>query len=381
MSSGDRAGTPVIAQAEPPDAHHPAATGNSTTVRSWLDEVRTAARAHVGAFVRAECVPRLVHSHVDIAGPVLQEFIDGGKYLRSAFMYLGWLSGAGDDEAALRASSSLELVHAFALIQDDVMDGSVLRRAQPAVHVRLRHWHRERSLDGPPDRFGESTAILLADLCLVWSEQMLRRSGVNADALARVWPRYDDMRVELAVGQFADLVAGAGGRPTLESVLEMLRRKSGNYTVRRPLEMGAAMAGCDAAVLDALSSYGTAIGEAFQLRDDLLGVFGSPEVTGKSARSDMESRKATSVLVAAYELAEPAVRSQLDEVMGLPELDDDAVERWRSLVRVSGAVQWAEQRIHDLRSGALDVLDGLAIAEQPRVALVDMADACVRRAA
>lgn len=360
------------------DAGH---AGDSAAARNWLGDLRAAGRAHVGAFVRAECVPMLAHSRVDIAGSVLQEFIDGGKYLRSTFMYLGWLCGAPDDEAALRASSSLELVHAFALIQDDVMDGSVLRRAQPAVHVRLRSWHRERSLHGPGDRFGESAAILLADLCLVWSEQMLRRSGVHADALARVWPRYDEMRVELAVGQFADLVAGAGGTPTLDSVLDMLRRKSGNYTVRRPLEMGAAMAGCDGAVLSALSTYGTAIGEAFQLRDDLLGVFGSPELTGKSACTDMESRKATSVLVAAYEFADPAVRRQLDEVMRLPELDAEAVERWRALVRVSGAVQWVEQRILDLHSRAMDVLNGLSIPEQPRGALADMADACARRVA
>ncbi len=196
--------------------------------------------------MRAECVPRLAHSGVDIAGEVLQEFVDGGKYLRSTFMYLGWLCGAAPDEPALRACASLELLHAFALIQDDVMDGSVMRRAMPAVHVRLRHWHRDRSLGGPADRFGESGATLLADLCLVWAEQMLRRSGgVSEPALARVWPRYDDMRVELAVGQFADLVAGSGGLPNLDAVLEMLRRKSGgNYTVRRPpLELGAAMAG------------------------------------------------------------------------------------------------------------------------------------------
>ncbi|ULN39273.1 polyprenyl synthetase family protein [Mycolicibacterium crocinum] len=371
MTSGDRAGTPVMTHVQPSGARAP----------RWLDDVRTAARAHIGNFVRTECVPRLAHSGVDIAGEVLQEFVDGGKYLRSTFMYLGWLCGAAPDEAALRACASLELLHAFALIQDDVMDGSVMRRAMPAVHVRLRHWHRDRSLGGPADRFGESGATLLADLCLVWAEQMLRRSGVSDAALARVWPRYDDMRVELAVGQFADLVAGSGGLPNLDAVLEMLRRKSGNYTVRRPLELGAAMAGCDAAVLEALSGYGSAIGEAFQLRDDVLGVFGSPELTGKSACTDMESRKATSVLVAAHELADAGVRSELDEVMALRELDDAAVERWRSLVRASGAVQWVEERITQLRARALNLIEGLDIPEQPRSALIGMAHACTVRMA
>ncbi|WP_237159413.1 polyprenyl synthetase family protein [Mycolicibacterium rhodesiae] len=381
MTSGDRAGTPLMTHvAGQPGAQQTSSQLSPESTR-LLDVARSAARAHVGDFVRTECVPRLAHSGIDIAGEVLQDFVDGGKYLRSTFMYLGWLSGAGPSEAAVRASASLELLHAFALIQDDVMDGSVMRRAKPSVHVRLRQWHRDRSLGGPADRFGESAATLLADLCLVWAEQMLRRSGVDADSLARVWPRYDDMRVELAVGQCADLVGGSGGLPTLDAVLDMLRRKSGNYTVRRPLELGAEMAGCDAAVLDALSGYGAAIGEAFQLRDDVLGVFGSPEVTGKSAGTDMESRKATSVLVAAHELADRRVRSQLDELRALPELDDDAVERWRSLVHASGAVQWVEDRILQLRTRALNLLDGVQIPEQPRNALTGMAHACTVRVA
>ena len=120
---------------------------------------------------------------------------------------------------------------------------------------------------------------------------MLRESGVAAEALARVWPRYDDMRIELAIGQFADLVNDSQAFPTLDAVLDVLRRKSGNYTVRRPLELGAAMAGCAPEVIDALGRYGAAIGEAFQLRDDLLGVFGSPTVTGKSVGTDLSAQK------------------------------------------------------------------------------------------
>ena len=173
--------------------------------------------------------------------------------MRSTYMYLGWLCGAAEDDAALRAAASLELLHAFALIQDDVMDASTLRRARPAAHVVFARWHREHALGGSAERFGESAAILLGDLCLVWAEQMLRDSGVDRDALTRVWPRYDDMRVELAVGQFSDLVNSSHAFPTLDEVLDVLRRKSGNYTVRRPLEIGAAIADCDPEVILALS--------------------------------------------------------------------------------------------------------------------------------
>src|SRR6185312_10545926 len=157
--------------------------------------------------------------------------------------------------------AGFELLHAFALLQDDVMDGAALRRGRPAAHIQFGNWHSDRGLSGSSERFGESAAVLLADLCLVWAAQMLRDSGLPAQALDRAWPRYDAMRAELAVGQFADLVNDARGLPTLDAVLDVARRKSGNYTVRRPLEIGATLAGCDNEVLLVLGGYGTAVGE------------------------------------------------------------------------------------------------------------------------
>ncbi|KMO77154.1 (2E,6E)-farnesyl diphosphate synthase [Mycolicibacterium chubuense] len=353
----------------------------ATSLGAWRDDLRAGVRNYLADFVRSECLGRLAAANVDVAGDLLSGFLDGGKYVRSTFMYVGWLCGADENAAALRASASLELLHAFALIQDDVMDGSPLRRARPSAHVSFGRWHRDRGLAGSADRFGESAAILLGDLCLVWAEQMLRRSGVGQHALARVWPRYDDMRTELAIGQFSDLVNSSHTLPTLEEVLDVLRRKSGNYTVRRPLEIGAAMAGCDDAVIDALSGYGAAIGEAFQLRDDILGVFGTPSLTGKSAGTDMEERKATSVIVAAYELADGPLRDQLFDLMNRPHIDSDAADHWRNLIVASGAVQWIEQLIAERHTRALNFLDGVAIPDFARAALADMAVACTQRAA
>jgi geranylgeranyl diphosphate synthase type I len=296
-------------------------------------------------------------------------------------MYLGWLCGAPEDEAALRAAASLELFHAFALMQDDVMDESALRRGRPSAHVSFGRWHRERGLTGCSERFGESAAVLLGDLCLVWAAKMLRESGVGAEALARVWPRYNDMRIELAIGQFADLVNDSRAFPTLDEVLDTLRRKSGNYTVRRPLEIGGAMAGCASEVIDALGGYGSAIGEAFQLRDDLLGVFGSPTVTGKSVGIDLVAHKATSVVVAAHQLAGAGLRRQLSELMSTPTLGPADAERWRALIIASGAVQWIEQLVGERLTQALGCLDTARIPEATRAALHDMAIICTRRAA
>ncbi|MGE2737696.1 polyprenyl synthetase family protein [Mycolicibacterium vaccae] len=374
MNSGEWTGAAVAAPNRWPEADAPA-------LAVWRGDVRAAVRAHLADFVQQDCTERLGDTHVDVAAGLLSDFVEGGKYVRSTYMYLGWLCGAAEDDAALRAAASLELLHAFALIQDDVMDASPMRRARPAAHVVFSRWHRDQGLGGPAPRFGESAATLLGDLCLVWAEQMLRNSGVGADALERVWPRYDDMRVELAIGQFADLVNSAQAFPTLDEVFDVLRRKSGNYTVRRPLEMGAAMAGCDPDVLLALSGYGAAIGEAFQLRDDILGVFGSPSMTGKSAHTDMEDGKATSVIVAAYELAGAGLRGQLADLMSATDPDAASIERWRSLIVASGAVQWIEERIHERHRRAMAFLDQVDIPGLPRAALAEMAVACTQRAA
>lgn len=203
----------------------------------WRNGTRQAALAHLAHFAASRAVPQLGRTGIEIAPDVLTSLIDGGKCLRSTFMYLGWLCGpdAGPDAeaAALRAAAGLEMLHAFALLQDDVMDDSPLRRGRPAAHISFAGWHRERGFAGSADRFGAALAILLSDLCLVWAEQMMRESGVPAGALDRAWPHYDAMRIELAVGQVADVANDAGAAPSLEAVLDVARRKSGNYTVRR----------------------------------------------------------------------------------------------------------------------------------------------------
>ena len=261
------------------------------------------------------------------------------------------------------------------------MDGSRLRRGRASAHVQFAVWHRDRGLSGCADRFGESAAVLLGDLCLVWAEQMLRESGVDPTALAGAWPRYDEMRTELAVGQFADLVNDVIGLPTLDEVLEVARHKSGNYTVRRPLEIGAAMAGCGDQLLTQLGGYGEAVGEAFQLRDDLLGIYGSPTITGKPVGADLTDHKATSVVVAAHQMADPTLRRQLAELMSTPELDESDVGRWRTLIAATGAVQRIEEMITDRLRRASEWIDTGLLDGAVRSALLNMATVCTQRAA
>lgn len=356
-----------------------AATLRPDDFDAWRSDVRRSVLAELAQFVDRRCA-ELDATRVDATAEILVDFVSGGKCLRSTFLYLGWLCGAPASAAALRAAASLELMHAFALLQDDVMDSSPQRRGRPAAHLRFAQWHRDRGLSGSSQRFGESSAVLLGDLCLIWAEQMLRESGIAPDRLAGVWARYDAMRTELAVGQFADLTSDVRNMPELETVLDVARRKSGNYTVRRPLEIGAALAGCDDATLTRLGRYGAAVGEAFQLRDDVLGVFGSPAATGKPCGGDLLEHKATSVVVAAHQLADPATRRELTALIERDTLDDEAINRWQALIVATGAVQLIEEMIGDRVAAARDLVNDLAIDEPVRAALGAMAAACTDRA-
>ncbi|WP_084466503.1 polyprenyl synthetase family protein [Nocardia arthritidis] len=354
------------------------ALGAAPSLSLWRDAVRRKVLDEITDFLARACPVALTRLG---AQDVLRQYALGGKCVRSTFMYLGWLCGAPDDPAALRAAAGLELLHAFALVQDDVMDQSATRRGAPSAHVRFAAAHRGTRAPGSSDRYGESAATLLGDMCLVWAEQMLRESGLAESALARVWPRYDSMRVELATGQFADLLNDARLEPALDSVLAIARAKSGNYTVRRPLEMGAAMAGCGATVVDALGRYGAAIGEAFQLRDDILGIFGSQAVTGKPADSDLAERTATSVVVLARELATSAARAELSDLLHRPRLGTAEIARARTLITESGAPARIETMIAELVDSAHGALDAANLSTPMRAALAYMAAACTERVA
>lgn len=337
-------------------------------------------RDHVDEFVRARCAAELDPAGFSLPGQLMIDFVSGGKCVRSVFAYLGWLcGGVGESESALRAAASAELLHAFALVQDDVMDQSTVRRGRQSVHLRLAAWHADQRLSGSSARFGESAAILVADLYLVWAERMLRESGVTAAALDRAWPRYDAMRSELAVGQLADVSNDANRVPALDAVMDIARRKSGNYTVRRPLELGAAMADCDETMMRLLGEYGEVIGEAFQLRDDLLGIFGDPSITGKATGDDVRERKATTVIALADQLAAPSDRARLRDLWTREVIDDRGVAIAQAVITDSGARQRAEQMIGDRLEHARRLLDVADLEPAVADALYRMALLCTHR--
>jgi geranylgeranyl diphosphate synthase type I len=306
--------------------------------------------------------------------------LEGGKRLRPAFCYWGARAvGAPDSDAIVRASASLELLQACALVHDDVIDRSATRRGQPSAHERFASLHSDRDWVGDPADFGQAAAILLGDLFLVWSAAMFATSGVGDDALSRGRPIGDAMRVELMAGQYLDVVEQARGGGSVDRALRVARFKAAKYTVERPLHLGAALGNGPAAAVAAFTGYGLPLGEAFQLRDDLLGMFGDPDVTGKPAGDDLREGKRTVLIALAVETATPAGRDVLERHLGDPDLDDTGVEVLRDVVTSSGADTAVEAMIATRVETALAALAAADLDAIAGEALVSLARAATRR--
>ena len=327
----------------------------------------------------------------DPMGPLVDAVSDllvGGKRLRAAFLYWGWRAlGGPDDDAVVRAASSMEIFQAAALLHDDVMDNSDLRRGRPTAHRAFSTLHRERGWTGDPERFGHAAAILAGDLCLNWTDEAFSTSGLPAEALDRARPEFDRMRTQLMGGQFLDMLEGARGwldldhTDRIERSRTVIRYKSARYSVEQPLLIGALAAGASPQTLRRFATYGAALGEAFQLRDDVLGVFGDPAETGKPAGDDLREGKHTVLVAQALEHADAAGAALVEASLGDPDLDDATVDACRQVLVASGALRHTEEMIS---AGAQEALDALAatdgLTEEGRGALTELVAICTDRA-
>ena len=312
----------------------------------------------------------------------LEGLLSGGKRLRPAFAYWGFKAAGGQDsEQVIRACASLEFLQACALIHDDVMDASDTRRGKPAIHKQFEYLHNSNNWSGSEKLFGEGAAILVGDLALSWADEMLLTSGLSAEALKRAKTVYDIMRTELMAGQYLDLLEQARGEITHERAETVIRFKSAKYTIERPLHMGAAIADASPELSETLSQYGLALGEAFQLRDDLLGVFGDSSVTGKPAGDDLREGKQTMLIAYANSNAEPEDRRFLIDNLGNPNLTSEKIYQIQELLTSCGAQNFVETRISNYLDKSLSALDSLADGSEAKIALTDLAILATKRSA
>ena len=344
-----------------------------------------------------------------VADAVVELVLGGGKRLRPAFAYWGWRGAGGalaQEDSVVHAVSCLELLQAGALIHDDVMDRSDIRRGSAAVHRRFASLHQRSGWAGSADSFGIAVAILAGDLCLSWSDALLDRAGESpraagqlaadplvadplpadplpADRLRRAKGVFHEMRTELMAGQYLDVLEQAlgerSGQRASGRALRIARYKSGKYTVERPLQLGAALAGAPAWVTEAYSAYGLPLGEAFQLRDDVLGVFGDPAETGKPAGGDLREGKRTVLVALALERAGRRQRSALRRWLGDPALSQGGIEALRGIIIEAGALAEIERMIDARTTQALLALDSAALPADAQTVLRELALASTRR--
>lgn len=331
-----------------------------------------------------------IGTELDPMTSLAEVFTGGGKRLRPAFAVWGYVAAAGrpDDEAyaaLVRAAASLELLHVSALMHDDVMDNSDTRRGVPAAHLQFADLHDAQDWAGSGEQFGRAGAILLGDLLVMWSDEMVHAAGLAPEVLQRGLPYLTAMRTEVTCGQFLDVVAQAQHlRPDrLQDNIDQVRRvveyKSARYSVRRPVQFGAALGGADDAAQEALAAYGSPLGRAFQYRDDLLGVFGDEGVIGKPSGGDLREGKHTLLLAYALAGSRDAGRNRLLSLVGSPDLSEEGIAEAREIIVASGARDKVEADIESHLDRALTALDGAPIGDEGRTALTGLAHAAVRR--
>jgi len=348
----------------------------TSQLRSYLGDRRSAA-AYIG-------------DDYDCLIAALEDFVlRGGKRLRPAFAYWGWRAVADDPgpdgvrDDVLRLFAGLELLHACALVHDDVIDASGTRRGMPTVHMHFAELHRSRGWHGSPEQFGTSAAILLGDLSLVWADDMVATADLPDDARRRVRGVWSDIRTEVLGGQYLDIVAESSAADSIESAMRVNMYKTASYTVTRPLQLGAAAAADRPDIQAVFHDAGTDLGIAFQLRDDVLGVFGDPQVTGKPSGDDLRSGKRTVLLAESIECAEksdPLAAKLLRTSIGTP-LSDAQVAELCGVIESVGALAAVEEHIDTLTRRALDALAAAPINPQARAGLAELARLAANRTA
>lgn len=340
---------------------------------------------------------RAIAPDLDPLSGFSERFLSGGKRFRARFCHLGWealrgggaTSGARSTEldAVVSASAALEVFHAAALVHDDLIDHSDTRRGAPSAHRVFEAQHRDAGWSGDSPDYGRGTAILLGDLLLGWSDELLDTGLAmlgSPDPVRAARLEFNRMRTEVTVGQYLDILEERAWRTRPESdqrsrAERVVVYKSAKYSIEAPLAIGGAIAGGTPAGLDALRAFGLPLGVAFQLRDDLLGVYGDPEVTGKPAGDDLREGKRTVLVAIARERMQPGERHQLDELLGDPALGDEQVRMLQQGIRDAGAVDAVEELIASNTEQAMAALAAAPIDRAAAAGLADLARDVTRR--
>ncbi|MGW1281626.1 polyprenyl synthetase family protein [Streptomyces tsukubensis] len=349
---------------------------------SGLDQARAKIDTVLDTFLADKARAAARQNLPDEMAALLSDFLAaGGKRIRPLLCLTGWhtAGGRGHPLPVVRTAAGLEMFHAFCLIHDDVMDRSDTRRGHPTLHRTLAARHAPGRTATAAQRLGSSTAVLIGDLALTWADELLHTAGLSHQQLTDVLPLLDAMRTEVIYGQYLDVLATGTPGVDVGRALAICRYKTAKYTIERPLHIGAALAGADQTLLDSLSAFAIPLGEAFQLRDDLLGVFGDPAHTGKPALDDLREGKATVLIALALRHATRTQADQLRPLLGHRGLTQNQAATARDIITATGAVHHVETMISKRYGQALSHLKAAPVQPGPALLLRELADNVVRR--
>jgi geranylgeranyl diphosphate synthase, type I len=339
-------------------------SADDPNISATIDEIGQPVAARIEALLDEELErwSLLDSSLTEPLQSLKQLVMSGGKRLRPAFCYWVFVGLGGDptDSRVIDAGAALELLHSFALVHDDVMDDSRQRRGNQSVHVQFQEVHNNEGLSGEARRFGEGVAILVGDMAFVYADHLMRRTPRAAIDV------FTEMRIELNVGQYLDLAATARGIASKEMAQKIASYKSGKYTVERPMHLGAALTEQFPAMADAISAYGIPVGEAFQLRDDLLGAFGDEERTGKPVGGDLREGKPTALLAIARDRVSGSDADFLTRRYGASDLSPQEIKDLQRIFRETGAESDVESTIDNLTEAGLTALSEMRIEDESR---------------
>ena len=357
----------------------------SSQAKAALQEIRDAVEIELSSFLshQAHFLASISPDLAPVSQALSSFLLDSGKRLRPLFAYSGYVSAGAEITApVIKAIASLELLQACALIHDDLMDGSDTRRGKPSIHRHFESMHVQEELEGFAPAYGLAAAVLSGDLALVWSNQMLNESGLSTRAFSQTLPIHDEMRVELMAGQFLDILEQTQKSTDLNRSIKVARYKSGKYTIERPLHIGAVLSERHSPeLITTLSGYGLPLGEAFQYRDDLLGVFGDSNLTGKPAGDDLREGKRTVLIALTDQASTDAMREESKKYFGTPQLDADGVQILQEIIISSGAKEKLESMIEELTDKALRCAESELIDERAHPLLLELAKIATKRSA
>ncbi len=279
--------------------------------------------------------------YTDLVQYLSEYILAGGKRIRPFLAYMGYkVSGGNNNEKIMRLGMALEIFHSFALIHDDIIDFSNLRRNKPTFHIMLQEWHQSKNWRGSSSDFGLGLAVLAGDILSTWSNELVFNLNNR-----RVFKLYQEMKNEIMIGQAEDIfLSEVKNISDKDRIVSVMMRKTSDYTAQKPLILGATLAGARNSQQEFYKNLSVPLGLAFQLKDDVLGMFGKRREIGKPTDSDIKEGKITLLIYYALKSGKIS-RDYLLKLLGNKKVTREQIVEFKNIIKRSGALQRVDSEI------------------------------------